>query len=51
MDITALAQLGVGGLSVYLMYKIAGNHIDHNTKVLSELKDAIIKLTAFLDKK
>ena len=49
-EISQIAQLGVAGLAVYLMYKIAANHINHNTKVLGELRDAIVKLTEYLEK-
>lgn len=43
-----IAQLGVAALAVWLMYKIASNHINHNTQVLQELKEAIAKLIYFL---
>ena len=50
MDISQFSQFGVAGLAVYLFYKIAANHLIHNTKVLGELRDAIVKLTEFLEK-
>ena len=48
-EISQIAQMGVAGLAVYFMYKISSNHIDHNTKILGELKDVIIKLTEYLE--
>jgi len=47
-DITSLAQFGVAGLSVYLMWKLASNHLDHNTIVLGELRDAIKELKEWM---
>ena len=50
MDIAQIAQLGVAGLAVFLMYRISSNHIDHNTVILGELRDAIKSLVSFLEK-
>ena len=44
MDISSLGQLGVAGLAVFLFYKLGANHLNHNTKVLEELRDAIREL-------
>ena len=49
MDFTQLGQLGVAGLAVFLMYKISANHINSNTEVLNQLKDAIVNLQQFLN--
>lgn len=48
MDIGTISQFGVAGLAVWLMYKIASNHINHNTEILGELRDAIKELTSHL---
>ena len=48
MDISQLAQFGVAGLAVFLFYKLASNHISHNTNILAELRDAINLLTEYL---
>ena len=50
MNIGTISQFGVAGLAVYLMYKIAANHIRHNTDMLGELRDAIRELTNHLKK-
>ena len=50
IDISQLSQMGVAALSVYLMWRLSTNHLDHNTKVLGELRDAINKLIEFLEK-
>ena len=47
-ELTQIGQLGVAGLAVYLFWRLASNHIDHNTKVIGDLKDAISKNTEFL---
>lgn len=47
-DFSAISQFGVAGMAVYLMYRIASNHIDHNTKTLGELRDVIKELREFL---
>ena len=48
MNFYEIAQFGIAGLAVYLMYKIAVNHISHNTKAFEELRDVIRELVAFL---
>jgi len=50
MDIAQITQFSVAGLAVFLMYRISSNHIDHNTAVLGELRDAIKSLVTFLEK-
>jgi len=49
----AIVQAGAVGLAIFAMFivwKLASNHINQNTKVLQELKDAIRELTEFLRK-
>lgn len=48
MDVGTVAQFGVAGLAVYLFYKLAANHLSHNTVVVGELRDAIRELTNYL---
>ena len=48
MDITQLAQFGVAGLAVFLMYRIASNHIDHNTKAINKMTSVIENLNEWL---
>ena len=49
----AIVQAGAVGLAIFAMFivwKLASNHIRHNTEILQELKDAIRELTEFLRK-
>ena len=48
MDISQLPQFGVAGLAVYFMYKIASNHINHNTKAFEKLTETLNELINFL---
>ena len=41
--------VGIGLYAVYALYTLSSNHVDHNTQVLAELKDAINKLIEFLE--
>ena len=50
LDLTNLTGVAVAAISVYLLYKIVGNHIDHNTKVLGELRDAVNRLIDYLER-
>jgi len=50
-ELKDITQFGVAGLSVYLMWKLAANHLAHNTVVLGELRDAIKDLKTFLQNK
>jgi len=43
--ITALGAIPVGIVGMYLMYKIVGNHLDHNTEVLDKLTKSIDRST------
>ena len=47
-EISSIAQFGVAGMAVFLMYKISANHIEHNTEVLEKLTEAIIRLEEWL---
>jgi len=47
-DLASIAQFGVAGLAVFLFYRLAANHIDHNSKVLGELTEAITSLKEFM---
>ena len=47
MTIESIIQGGAVGLcafSLFIIWKLAGNHINHNTQILTELKDAICDL-------
>lgn len=60
MDITTLAQYGTTGVAIALVIalvvivkevlKIIGNHMNHNTSALIELKDVIRNLIKYLEK-
>jgi len=41
--ITALGAIPTGIAGMYLMYRIVGNHLDHNTEVLDKLSNSIDK--------
>ena len=46
--------VGIGGVAIaliWVLYRIVGNHINHNSEVLSELKEAIHKLADILERK
>ena len=43
-----LASLPVAGLALWLMYRLAANHLEHNTRAIEELREAIGELTTFL---
>jgi len=47
-DITNIAQFGVAGLAVYLLYRISANHLDHATKAIEELTKTIKDLQEWL---
>jgi len=49
--IEVIIQAGAVGLAIFSMFivwKLSSNHINQNTKVLQELKDAIRELTNHL---
>jgi len=35
--ITALAGVPMGSLAIYFMYRLAANHMSHNTEVIADL--------------
>ena len=43
-----IVALGFPGLAIYLMYRMSSNHLDHNTEVLKELRDAIRDLKEWI---
>lgn len=43
-----VAQFGVAGLSVYLMWKITSNHLTHTTTTMKQLEEAVRELIIFL---
>ncbi len=58
MDVQTIIQGGAVGLSallifvlfrvVQMLFKFASNHVNHNTEVTTELRDAIRELTTYL---
>lgn len=48
IDLANLTGVGVAGLSVYLFWKLAANHITHNTEAIEKLSKAIDLLTQWL---
>lgn len=54
MNIETIINGGAVGLcafSLYIIWKLAGNHINHNTEVLAGLREAIVELTTYLRQK
>lgn len=52
--VETLVQAGAVGLcfySLYLLKKLVGNHINHNTEALTKLEVTIAKLLQFLEDK
>ena len=48
-ELSNLTGVGVAALAVFLLYKLASNHVEHNTRTLGELRDAINKLVEYLE--
>lgn len=55
IDLSNYINLGLGGVAIYFIYKLAnqsitfaGNHVDHNTEAVNNLAVAITELTAWL---
>ena len=48
VDLVNLTGVGVAGLSVVLLWKLAANHIVHNTEAVQELSKAINLLIQWL---
>ena len=47
-----IADYGILGLAVfqaYILWKLVGNHLNHNTDALNRVEIAITKLTDFLE--
>ena len=47
-QLTQLTGVGVAGLSVYLMWKLTSNHLQHLTNAVNRLEATITKLEEFL---
>ena len=43
--------VGVAAYTLYILKKLIGNHIDHNTKVLENLTSVLTRLDQFLKDK
>ena len=43
--------IGLGAFAMYLLWRMSANHIDHNTKALTKLEDAINRLIDLIEKK
>ena len=50
-DLTNVTGVGIAGLAVWLMWKLATNHLHHNTMAIQELRDMIQKLISYLEGK
>lgn len=49
-DLASLApQYGLAGIAMWFLYKIAGNHIEHSTKALTDLTKVIAELKTWLE--
>jgi len=48
VDLANITGVGVSGLSVYLLWKLCANHIEHNTEAIGKLSEAIATLTQWL---
>ena len=49
-DLSNIAQLGMGGLALLLMYRLVANHSAHMTQALNDLRAAIVALMERLEK-
>lgn len=47
-DLVQLTGVGLAGFVSWLMWKLAANHISHNTEILTKLSEAIDHLTEHL---
>ena len=47
-DLTQLTGVGVAGLSVYLMWKLTTNHLQHLIDAVNKLTEVITRLEEFL---
>jgi len=39
--LTAMAGIPLGSIAIYLMYKLAANHVEHNTQAINKLTDSV----------
>lgn len=39
----------LAGVCLYMMWKLATNHVEHNTQAISKLTEAVIELKAWLE--
>ncbi len=44
-------SVGVAVLTLGILYKLIGNHVDHNTKALTGLTEVLARLDQFLKDK
>ena len=44
-----LGGIGLATLLALILYKIVGNHLNHNTDAMNRLENAITRLTQFLE--
>ena len=42
--------IGLGAMALWMFWKLASNHINHNTQVLQQLVDVIRELKEYLRK-
>ena len=47
-DWSQLTGVGVAGLAVVLFFRLAANHLGHNTSAINELKEVIKELKEWL---
>lgn len=47
-QLSNLTGVGVAGLSVFLIWKLATNHLIHLTSAIQELRDAVKELKEWL---
>lgn len=54
MEVTDIVQyggVGLAALSMWIVYKLSGNHIEHNTEATKNLSVVIAELKEFLQHK
>jgi len=47
-EFTPFINLGLGGVALYMMYKLASNHVEHNTQAIQKLEVAVTELITWL---
>jgi len=50
VPLTELSALPVAGIALYLMYRLATNHVDHMASAVDRLTDAINELKDWLQR-